>query len=191
MLFHWFRLHMRPGKPSQDHEPLHPREGFRITTYRDVRAGLSIPVLIVTAARERVFDLFLSLFDPLGETVDVIVEKNQKSLRRLSIDLPVFKSYCCDFEDLLLQDGSIALVVGDSDGTMEVLFDEHKRLFAYARDLRPFERIVKQARLLRDNELKGPTPRERSRKGGPRYANQFEQFRHRLGVGEMLYKVSF
>ena len=191
MFLHWFCSQVRPGKPLQERSPSRPREGFCITAYRDAQAGIVVPVLIVTVARERVFDLFLSLLDPLGERVDVVVDKNQKSFDRPSIDLPVFKSYCCDFEDLLLQDGSLALVVGDSDGTMEVLFDEHKRLFAYARDLRPFERIVKQAGLLRDNELKGPTPRQRSRKGGPRYANQFGQFRHRLGVGEMVHKVSF
>jgi hypothetical protein len=181
---------MRPGKPSQDHEPLHPGEGFRITTYRDVRAGIAVPVLIATVARGRVFDLFLSLLDPLGETVDVIVEKNGKSLCRPFIDLPVFKSYCCDFEDLLREDGGISIVVDDSDGTMEVLFDQHKRLFIYARDLCPFERIVKQAGLVRDDDLRGTAPGERFPRSGPRLARRFEQFCYRLGVGEITHQVS-
>src|SRR5262249_44023160 len=138
-----------------------PRQGFRIETYQDEQSGLRVPVLAGAVSRERLFDLFLDLLEPLGETVDVILETSHDSdgaahrdLYREHIDLPVLKSHLCDFEDLLLNDGRTGVAVLSTAEPMEVQFDEHKLLVVYAADLEPFERTLRQRGVTRDDRLK-------------------------------------
>ena len=97
------------------HVPVTPREGFRLDLFSDDRAGLTVPVLAASVSREKLFDLFLDLLDPLGEVVDLMLETSHASkgaghhdLFREHIDLPVLQSTFLDFEDLLLNDGSPA-----------------------------------------------------------------------------------
>jgi hypothetical protein len=184
-------------RPSLDLQVV-PRQGFRVDTYRDVRAGLEVPVLVAAVSRERLFDLFLELLEPLGEVVDVVLETSHGSegaahqdLYREQIDLSVFQSYCCDFEDLLLHDGCTGVAVISTSGPMEVQFDEHKLLVIYARDLEPFERIVRQAGLPRDDRMKLITEGEHLHSTEPHYADRFEQLCYRLGVGEAAEHVNW
>jgi hypothetical protein len=184
-------------RPSLDLQVV-PRQGFRLDTYRDVRVGIEVPVLVAAVSRERLFDLFLDLLDPLGDVVDVVVETSHASegashqdLYREQIDLPIFKSYCCDFEELLLNDGCTGVAVIGTSGPMEVQFDEHKLLVVYARDLSPFERIVNAAGVRRDDEMKLITEGEHLHSSEPRHAAEFEQFCYRLGVGEAAERVSW
>ena len=51
-------------RPSYDLQVV-PRTGFRHDTYSDVETGIAIPVLMASASREVVLDLFLDLLDPL------------------------------------------------------------------------------------------------------------------------------
>jgi hypothetical protein len=184
-------------RPSLDLQVV-PRQGFRLDTYRDVRAGIEVPVLAAAVSRERLFDLFLDLLDPLGEVVDVVLETSHTSqgashqdLYREQIDLPIFKSYCCDFEELLLNDGCTGIAVIGTAGPMEVQFDGHKLLVVYARDLEPFECILRQAGVPRDDKMKLITEGEHLHSSEPRHASNFEQFCYRLGVGEAAERVSW
>jgi hypothetical protein len=184
-------------RPSVDLQVI-PREGYRIDTYRDVVAGVEIPVLVAAVSREDLFDLFLDLLDPLGEVVDVVLETSHdndgaghRDLHREQIDLPVFKSYCCDYEDLLLHDGCTGVAVIGGEGPMEVQFDEHKLLVVYAQDLKPFERILRQARIPRIDHIKLITEGEHLHSTEPHYAAAFEQFCYRLGVGEAAEAVNW
>jgi len=184
-------------RPSLDLQVV-PRQGFRLDTYRDARAGIEVPVLAAAVSRERLFDLFLDLLDPLGEVVDVVLETSHASegashqdLYREQIDLPIFKSYCCDFEELLLNDGCTGVAVIGTAGPMEVQFDEHKLLVVYARDLEPFECILRQAGVCRDDKMKLITEGEHLHSSEPRHASNFEQFCYRLGVGEAAERVSW
>jgi hypothetical protein len=184
-------------RPSLDMQVV-PREGYRVTTYKDTRARVEVPVLVAAVSRERLFDVFLDLLDPLGDAVDVILETshesqgaNHEDLCREQIDLPVFKSYCCDFEELLLHDGCTGVAVISNSGPMEVQFDEHKLLVVYAQDLAPFEQIVRSAGLQRDNQMKLITEGEHLHSTEPHHAGQFQQFCCRLGVGEAAEHVSW
>jgi len=184
-------------RPSLDLQVV-PRQGFRIDTYRDVRAGIEVPVLVAAVSREQLFDLFLDLLDPLGPVVDVVLETSHASegashqdLYREQIDLPIFKSYCCDFEELLLNDGCTGVAVIGTAGPMEVQFDEHKLLVVYARDLEPFEAVVRQAGVPRDDPMKLITEGEHLHSSEPRHAAHFEQFCYRLGVGEAAERVNW
>jgi hypothetical protein len=184
-------------RPSLDLQVV-PRQGFRRDIYRDVRVGIEVPVLVAAVSRERLFDLFLDLLDPLGDAVDVVLETSHASegashqdLYREQIDLPIFKSYCCDFEELLLNDGCTGVAVIGTSGPMEVQFDEHKLLVVYARQLEPFERVVREAGVPRDDQMKLITEGEHLHSSEPRHAAEFEQFCYRLGVGEAAERVNW
>jgi hypothetical protein len=184
-------------RPSVDLQVV-PREGFRIEIYRDKRAGLEVPVLAAAISRERLFDLFLALLKPLGEVVDVVLEtshdgdgKAHRDLYREQIELPVLMSYFCDFEDLLMQDGCAGVAVISNDEPMEVQFDEHKLLVVYACDLEPFERIMRQAGIARDDKLKLITEGEHLHSTDTRHNEAFEQLCYRLGIGAATERVSW
>jgi hypothetical protein len=175
-----------------------PREGYRVDTFRDPQTHREVPVLVAAVSRERLFDVFLQLLDPLGEVVDVVLETSHDSedsshqdLYREQIDLPVLKSHCCDFEDLLLNDGCSGVAVISGAELMEVQFDEHKLLVIYANDLEPFENILLDAGVNRNDNLKLITEGEHLHSTEPRLAEAFGQLCYRLGVGEPAERVSW
>jgi hypothetical protein len=184
-------------RPSLDLQVI-PREGFRIETYRDAKAGLSIPVLAAAVSSDRLFDCFLALLDPLGPVVDVVLETSHhtdgnthEDLFREHVDLPVLMSHLCDHEDLLTNDGCTGVAVISKSEAMEVQFDEHKLLVVYARDLEPFECVLRQARLQRDDRMKLITEGEHLHSTDPRHVGAFEQLCYRLGVGAATEPVSW
>jgi hypothetical protein len=178
---------VRPGLQM----PVVPREGFRFDVYRDAAARLHVPVLAASVSREKLFDTFVDLLAPLGETVDVVLETSHhcranehRDLFRDQIDLPVLTSHLFDFEDLLLNDGCAGVAVLSTVAPMEVQFDEHKLLIVYAHDLEPFERVLRQWHIPRHDTLKLITEGEHLHSTDPRYLDLFEQLCCRLGVAE-------
>jgi hypothetical protein len=171
--------------------PVIPRQGYRREMYRDAKGELRVPVLAASVSRENLFEVFLALLEPLGPVVDVVLETSHESeggthhdLFRERIDLPVLASHLYDFEDLLLNDGCAGVAVVGVNGPMEVQFDEHKLLIVYAHDLEPFETILKDAGLERDDSMKLITEGEHLHTTEPHYAAEFEQICLRLGAGE-------
>jgi hypothetical protein len=165
-----------------------PRQGYRIDTYRDSKANFEVPVLAAAISREKLFEVFLDLLDPLGEVVDIVLETSHESsgnqhqdLFREAMDLPVFKSNCCDYEELLLHDGCTGIAVMSTEGPMEVQFDEHKLLVIYAADLKPFERVMKEYGIRRNDKMKLITEGEHLHSTDQTYR---EQFGYRLGAGK-------
>jgi hypothetical protein len=184
-------------RPSLDRQVV-PRQGFRLDTYRDARAGLHVPVLAASVSRERLFEVFLDLLEPLGDVVDVVLEtsheskgSNHQDLHRDYIDAPVLKSTLCDFEDLLLNDGCTGIAVIAHEQPMEVQFDEHKLLVVYARNLKPFKRILRQAGVVQDDRLKLITEGEHLHSTNPHFLLGFQQLSYRLGVAETAEHVSW
>ncbi len=177
-------------RPAPD-VPVVPRQGFRLDVFRDAKAGIAVPVLAAQVSRERLFDLFLALLGPLGEVVDVVLETSHDSegdqhqdLLREQIDRPVLESHLCEFEELLLNDGCTGVAVISESAPMEVQFDEHKLLVVYAEDLEPFERILLQFGIDRDDELKLITEGNHLHSTEPHHQELFEQLCFRVGVGE-------
>ena len=184
-------------RPSLDRQVI-PRQAFRVDTYRDTKAGFQVPVLAASISRDKLFDVFIDLLDPLGEIVDVVLETSHESdgnqhrdLFREQIDLPILKSYCCDFEDLLLHDGCTGMAALSGSGPMEVQFDEHKLLVVYAADMRPFINILKEHGIARDDKMKLITEGEHLHSTDPRYRKEFDRFCYRLGVGEPVETLSW
>jgi len=176
-------------RPSLDLQVV-PSEGFRLDVYRDDKAGFQVPVLAAAVSRERLFDAFLSLLEPMGDVVDVVLgtshdTKNgsHNDLHRERIELPVLMSYFCEFEDLLLNDGCTGVAVIGKGKPMEVQFDEHKLLVVYAHDLERFEASLRQLGVPREDNLRLITEGEHLHSTDVRYADAFEQLCYRLGTG--------
>jgi hypothetical protein len=186
-------------RPSAERQVV-PSQGYRIETYKDPRNSLRVPVLAAAVSREKLFDVFLELMTPLGEVVDVVLETSHDSedqspshrdLFREQIDLAVLKSILCDFEDLLLHDGCTGLAVLSGGEPIELQFDEHKLLIIYAHDLKPFQHIMGQAGVRRDDWMKLITEGEHLHSTDAHYREAFDQLCYRLGVGETAERVNW
>jgi hypothetical protein len=175
-------------RPSYDLKVV-PCEGYRPDFYHDEESGSKVPVLMAAASRERLFELFLDLLEPLGTEVDVVLETSHNrdsgghsDLYREHIDLPVLKSTLYDYEDLLLNDGCTGVAVLNPAGPLEVQFDEHKLLIVYGAQLRPFEAVLKEHGIPRQEKMKFITEAEHVHSSNERYGDQFEEIRMRLGM---------
>ncbi|MFO0808689.1 MAG: hypothetical protein U0746_08720 [Gemmataceae bacterium] len=173
-----------PGVPSDF------CEGYRLDAYRDRSSDLHIPALAAAVSRERLFDVFLALLEPLGEVVDVVLETSHattgdrhRDLRRTHVDRPVLASYLCEFEDLLLDDGCTGVAAIATERPMEVQFDEHKMLVCYAHDLKPFRRVMKAAGVPRRQNLRLVSEGPHLHHSQPGDAAKFRELAMRLGAG--------
>jgi hypothetical protein len=175
-------------RPSYGLEVI-PREGYRRDVYRDPESGSTMPVLAASVSSERLFEVLIDLLEPLGEEVDVVMESSHESepgahsdLYREHIDTVILKSVLYDYESLLLHDGCTGLAALNPNGPMEVQFDEHKLLFVYAQDLEPFEAVLKDFGLKRDDTIKFISEAEHLHSTDDTYRDQFEQLQYRLGI---------
>jgi hypothetical protein len=177
-------------RPSYD---LHvvPTQGYRHDYYRDQENHNSVPVLMVSMSRERLFETFMDLLDPLGFTVDVVLETSHKrrskghtDLYREHIDLPVLKSVLWEYEELLTNDGCIGLAVLNPDVPQEIQFDEHKLLIVYGEQLREFEDVLRQRGVECNEQIHFLTEAEHVHSSSDRYTQQFDELRTRLGMDE-------
>ena len=188
----WLTDAIRPAQSL----PVVPRQGYRIDTYRDSQAGFSVPVLAASVSREKLFEVFLDLLDPLGEVVDVVLETSHDSsgnqhldLFREAMDLPVLKSHCCDYEDLLMNDGCTGIAVMSTENPMEVQFDEHKLLVVYAPKLQVFEEVLKDHNIPRLDKMKLITEGEHLHSTDESHRHHFEELCFRIGVGKAFERV--
>lgn len=175
-------------RPSYDLQVV-PRAGYRFDSYVDQQTGVKIPVLMASASREKLFDLFLDLLEPLGEEVDVVLEtshakagRGHDDLYREHIDLPILKSVLCDHESLLLDDGCLGIAALNPGVPLEVQFDEHKLLIMYGQELDQFEEVIAGYGLRRDDSLKFITEAEHVHSSRDEFAQEVEELKYRLGV---------
>lgn len=177
-------------RPALD-VPIRPRQGYRVDIYRDRSSRLRLPMLAASVSAEKLFDVFLDLLEPLGELVHVVLESSHNDLvdrhddlRRNHIDRPVLASYLCEFEELLLNDGCTGVAVLSAAGPVEVQFDEHKLLYVYAADLKPFRRVLKAHGVRRRKEMPLIAEAEHLHHTTDEHADTFRQLCMRIGVGD-------
>jgi hypothetical protein len=175
-------------RPSFDLQVV-PTQGYRHDYYRDEQNHGSVPVLMAAVSRERLFETFMDLLDPLGFTVDVVLEtshnrhsKGHTDLYREHIDLPVLKSVLWEYEDLLMNDGCTGLAVLNPGVPHEIQFDEHKLLIVYGEDLKEFESVLDEHAIGCNEQLRFITEAEHVHSSSDTYAQQFEELRTRLGM---------
>lgn len=174
-------------RPSYDLQIV-PRQGFRFDEYIDEASGSRTPVIMASATRHQLMDLFLDLIEPLGAVVDVVLETSHRAgaehedLYREHIDMPVLKSILLEFEDLLLNDGCTGIAVINPSKRQEVQLDEHKLLITYGDPLDPFESILIDGDVYPDEDLKFVTEAEHVHSSSEKLFDQFSVLRNRLGM---------
>ncbi len=174
-------------RPSYDLQIV-PRQGFRHDEYCDETSGESIPVIMASATKRQLFDIFLELLEPLGEVVDVVLETSHQAgprhedLYREHIDMPVLKSLLLEYEHLILNDGCTGVAVINPSKRQEVQLDEHKMLVMYGQPLRPFERILIENDVYPDPTIRFITEAEHVHSSSEKFFDQFNVIRTRFGL---------
>ncbi len=166
-----------------------PSAGWRKDNYRDGESGIEVPVIMVAQTRERLFDLFMDLLDPLGDEVDVVLETSHDNefghhddLYRESMDLPILKSMLYDYEDILTNDGCTGIAVLNPRVPMEIQFDEHKLLMMYGHDLQPFIDVLENHGLYQSDTIRFITEAEHIHSSTDEHTEQFNELRYQIGV---------
>ena len=166
-----------------------PRAGYRHDAYVDPQSGSRMPALVAADSAETLFETFLELLEPLGDTVDVILESSHedsvgvREFSREGMERLMLESLLWDFEELLLHDGCTGIAVLHPEQSLEVQFDEHKLLVVYAQARQPFERVLRSRGLDRDDRLRFLSQGEHMHTSHARHARQFEELASRLGCG--------
>lgn len=175
-------------RPSYDLK-VAPQQGYRHDVYHDEASRVSVPVLMGSASKENLFELFMDMLDPLGGEVDVVLETSHTreavghvDLYREHIDMPVLKSILWDYEDLLLNDGCTGIAVLNPSRPQEVQFDEHKLLIVYGSPLERHEHLFELSDVSCDDEMQFITEAEHVHSSSDEYHRQFEEIKTRLGM---------
>ncbi|MDR0327272.1 MAG: hypothetical protein LBI05_03140 [Planctomycetaceae bacterium] len=177
-----------------------PEQGYKydriklntgVASFHQIRSRWFMPVLAASVSLEQLFETFLDLLDPLGETVNVVLETShyysgacRSSLYRAHIDLPILKSFLYDHEDLILNDGCTGISVFSSKLRAEVKFDEHKLILVYAKTLFPFEKILRRHNIPSNEFMPLLTDAEHVHITRDEYFQQFRSLQMTLGMDE-------
>jgi hypothetical protein len=166
-----------------------PRAGYRHDAWVDPQGGGRLPALVAAVSREDLFETFLELLEPLGDTCDVVLESSHAEgvdrieHTREGIERCVLESILWEYEDLLLHDGCTGIAVMHPELSMEVQLDEHKLLVAYAPSRLPFERILRHRGLERDDRLRFISQAEHLHASHERFGRLCDELAGRLGAG--------
>lgn len=178
-----------------------PEQGYKYDTlqlgigdvslFRRVRSRWVMPILVASISLERLFETFLDLLNPLGNSVNIVLETShhhsgafRTGLHREHIDLPVLKSFLYDHEDLLLNDGCTGVSISAPRSSTVVKFDEHKLIFVYAQLLLPFETILRRHNILKNETMPLLMDAEHVHITRDEYFQQFRTLQMSLGMDE-------
>lgn len=175
-------------RPSYDLQVV-PQQGYRHDVYLDEETHAEVPVLMASASKEVLFDLFIELLDPLGSEVDVVLETSHNrsshghvDLYREHIDMPVLKSVLWEYEEMLLNDGCAGIAVLNPAIPQEVQFDEHKMLIVYGEPLKAFEDILHARDVYPTKDLKFITEAEHVHSSSDTFQRNFDELKMQLGI---------
>ena len=196
---HELELHLKNGvygdfaltdaiRPSYDLKVV-PTAGYRHEFYEDQETGSKVPVIMAAASREKLFEIFIDMLEPLGNVVDVVLESSHDRTQspkdepyREHIDMPVLKSVLYDYEDLLMNDGCSGIAILNPQQPSEIQFDEHKLLIIYGADLTPFEQILESHGLACKSDLRFITEAEHVHSSSDRFVKEFQSLQGELGI---------
>lgn len=169
-----------------------PQQGYKKAVY--VEPGLEVPVLLISASKEILFELFMETIDLLGnKSLGVVLETSHSSedgshshLINESVDAIALKSNLYDFEELLIEDGCAGIVVINFRRKIEVQFDEHKIISFYnwTQVAEETTNLMKEYNIPFLPEMKMITDAEHVHSSSEELLEQFEKLKDILGVSE-------
>lgn len=136
-----------------------PTEGYKVrkTMLPDGRFQYQV---IISVSVEKILDLFDTLVSLLGEHCHVVVQDfGSRTAEHVDYfayqkDTVIVRSILCDFEELLLSDGFIGLVVYSEVAKAEIQLTQHKIIQIFALDLRPFRQVLNRYGIVENPELR-------------------------------------
>ena len=166
------------------------QQGYKPTSHKDEEAGDVISAWSAAVTRDKLFELFNDLINPLGDDVGVVLasshpESDCQELFRDHIDSAVLKSVISEYEGFLLDEGCVGIEVLNSGIPAGVSWDEHKLLVTYTNDrevLNSFRDIFDEHGIPCKPDLSFITDAEHIHMSSEAYAEQFQQFRCELGM---------
>jgi hypothetical protein len=170
---------------------IRPTQGYRHDHYVDEESQTRVPVIMASASKEILFQVFMQLVTRLGNTVDVVLETSHNhestghtDLYREQMDLPVLSSMLWEYEDLLTHDGCAGIAVLNPKTPQEIQLDEHKLLIIYGSPLEPFEHILEQNGIHCNEHMHFITEAEHVHSSSDTYMRQFQQLQTELGLDQ-------
>jgi len=163
-----------------------PEAGYRYDGYTDPSEGKQLPALVAAVSSEHLFETFLRLLEPLGDTCDVVIESSHsrgtdlETFCREGVERVLLESLLWDFEDLLLNDGCTAIAVMHPEAPLEVQLDEHKLLVTYSPDRATFEWVLRRQGLCRNDGLQVISQGDHMHTSNSRFSRRFQQLVQRL-----------
>ena len=161
-----------------------PEEGYRRSLRREAISGSFVPVVTCAVSGEHLFDIFMETLDILSPVVDLVLRAGHDGFpierRREQADLIVLKSIFCEFEELILHDGSLGLSV--FDGHNEVAFDEHKLLIVSGEDTRKSEAVFHRFGIYHHRRLQFLTDSEHIHTTTHRRRRETDRLKAALGL---------
>jgi hypothetical protein len=94
----------------------------------------------------------------------------------------VLESVLWDYEDLLLNDGCTGIAIMHPELSLEVQLDEHKLLIVYATDRTPFERILAEQGVERNDRMRFISQGEHLHTSHTRFVDLFADMAGSLGA---------
>jgi len=162
-----------------------------IASFRRAGSRWFMPILAASISLEHLFETFLDVLNPLGNTVNIVLETShhysgafRTGLHREHIDLPVLKSFLYDHEDLLLHDGCTGISVSNPRTCAAVQFDEHKLILVRAKSLLPFETILRWHDIPQNETMPLLMDAEHVHITREEYFQQFKTLQMSLGMDE-------
>ncbi len=175
-------------RPSVDLK-IKPVQGYRHDVYIDEETKSRVPVIMASASKEILFDLFMKLVGKLGPVVDVVLETSHErsstghvDLYREHIDAPVLNSILWDYEDMLTNDGCTGIAVLNPNIPQEVQFDEHKLLIVYGSPLEQYEHLFEINGVHQNDDINFITEAEHVHSSSEYYQKRFNCLRTELGL---------
>ncbi|MDZ7265323.1 MAG: hypothetical protein ONB16_12115 [candidate division KSB1 bacterium] len=136
-----------------------PTEGYKVRKSALPNGRFRYQV-IVSVSAEKILDVFDALVLLLGDYCHVVVqdfgerEGEQVDYFAYQKDTVIVRSVLCDFEELLLNDGLIGLVVYSEAAKAEIQLTQHKIIQIFALDLTRFRQVLNRFGIEENPELK-------------------------------------
>ena len=158
-------------------------EGYRHATYVS-DDGDRLPMIIATASKSVLFELFISLISRLGVTIDFVLDDDRNGFidYRESIDTAVLVSILIEFEELLLNDGMLGVAAMNPGRGLEVQLEEHKMLVIYGSPQELFEFELESYGVLENEGIRTIYDYEHRHVWGEDHEERLDELRVALGL---------
>ena len=151
-------------------------------------------IVIAAVSRQKLFDVFTELLEPLGELLDVVLETEDEEdesvfeAHSYGTDRLYLQSVLPDFEDVLLNCGNTKIGVVSTERPKRVELDFHKLLLLYGKKIRPFLQILVENNIPQLIDMHTIDDVDQYRISDTEFPDQIQRMMNELGMEEGRYE---